>query len=468
MNKKIISVFTLIMINVIAVDSLRSLPATAQYGYSIIFYYLIAGIMFFIPSALVAGELATTWPEAGGIYVWAKHAFGQKTAFALVFLQWLYNVCWYPTILSLMAVTLAYCIDQNLANNKIYIFTTINIMFWLIIIINCFGLKISNLITNIFSIIGIILPISFIIILGVIYIIWQMPAQINFNSSTILPNFSNPNSLVFFTSVVFSLMGIEMSAVHANDVHNPQKSYPKAILLSSIIIIISLVFASIAIAIVVPHQELSVVTGLLAAYQLFFIKFHIVYLMPIVAILIVIGGAGSVSAWLLGPVKALLSASIDNTIPKYWSITNKFNVPYRLIILQGIIFSTLSLVFIFMPAVNSGFWFLSTITSQLALIFYIGLFICAIVLRYKYPNAIRPFRIPLGKITLWLTTLSGVLICIVTIGVGFLTPESNISWQNSYKYYLALSIIIACAIPYILSIMHFKNMFACRRAYKNT
>lgn len=81
--------------------------------------------------------------------------------------------------------------------------------------------------------------------------------------------------------------------------------------------------------------------------------------MPIIAILIVCGGAGGVGAWLLGPVKALLIANRDGLIPKSMSSVNRFNAPYKLIIFQGIVFMIIMSAFIFMPTVSSGFWLLA-------------------------------------------------------------------------------------------------------------
>src|SRR6185312_15280024 len=105
-SQKPLTIFRLVMMAVIAIDSLKNLPANAQYGSSLLFFYLIATVAFFIPSALVAAELATGWPETGGIYVWVREAFGKRTAFLAIWTQWLYQLIWYPTILSFIAVTI--------------------------------------------------------------------------------------------------------------------------------------------------------------------------------------------------------------------------------------------------------------------------------------------------------------------------------------------------------------------------
>src|SRR3990167_8333144 len=94
-----LSFFHIVMINVIAVDSIRTLPFAAQFGFSLLFYYILAAIFFFVPIALIAAELGTGWPKKGGLYVWVREAFGLKWALIAIWLNWVYNLAWYPTIM---------------------------------------------------------------------------------------------------------------------------------------------------------------------------------------------------------------------------------------------------------------------------------------------------------------------------------------------------------------------------------
>lgn len=462
--KKPIGIFTLVMINVIAVDSLRSLPATAQYGFSVVFYYLAAGLFFFLPTALIAGELATTWPQSGGIYVWAKTAFNKEFAFMLIALQWLYNVCWYPTALSLMAATLAYSIDPALANNSHYMFWSVMSMFWIIAIINCFGMKSSNYLTTFSALIGTIIPIGFVIILGAVWMLSGHTSNIAFSSKTFFPDLSNINSLAFITSVLFSLMGMEMSAIHANEVNQPQKNYPKALLISGMLILGSFIFASLAIAIVVPAKQLNVVTGLLDAYQIFFTNFNMQWMVKVIAILMVCGTAGGVGAWLLGPVKALLVATEDGLLPANLSKLNRYNAPQRLIFLQGALFMLLTSAFLLMPTVSSCFWILSDLASQVSLLFYIGLFIVAIRLRYTHPEVKRPFKIPFGKAGIWVVGIAGILSSIFTIAVGFLPPPDIAVGNLAYfESFLVFGMILFCTAPIFIA-NYFKKINDTRQS----
>ena len=121
MSKKIISIFTLVMINLAAIGSIRNWPTIAETGLSSIFFYLLAALIFFLPTALVSAELATGWPKIGGIFIWVREAFGQRLGFLAIWLLWIENVIWYPTILSFIAATLAYIIDPAWGSNKTYI-----------------------------------------------------------------------------------------------------------------------------------------------------------------------------------------------------------------------------------------------------------------------------------------------------------------------------------------------------------
>ena len=177
-NNKNLSIFKLAMMSVVAIDSLKNLPVNAQYETSIIIFYSIA-ITFFIPSALVSAELATTFPETGGAYIWIKKAFGKKTAFTMIWMQWMIAIIWYPTILSFIAVTILYLFDPKIAENKLWLLSIILILFWGATFIISKGIRISSVISTISAIIGVIVPMFFIISLGLYWIYQGHNSQIH-------------------------------------------------------------------------------------------------------------------------------------------------------------------------------------------------------------------------------------------------------------------------------------------------
>ncbi|STX28324.1 amino acid antiporter [Legionella beliardensis] len=447
-SKKVLSVFSLVMINVIAVDSLRTLPMSAKLGLPLVAYYLIAAITFFIPVALVAAELATAYPSTGGIYVWVREAFGQRAGFITIWLQWIYNVVWYPTILAFIAATVSYLFAPELANNKIYLLTTTIGLFWLFTFLNCFGMRLSSWVSTIGAIFGTILPMLVIIGLGIIWLAQGRPSAVDWSGSW-LPDFSNLGNLSLFAAVLFGLIGVEMSAVHAEEVKNPQRDYPRAILYSIFIIFSTLVLSSLAIVIVVPNAELSVVSGLIEAFAIFFNSYHMPAMTFVIALLIILGGLSGVSAWIIGPTKGLLIAARDGSLPPRFAQVNKYGSPVPILIIQGIIFTLLTSVFILFDSINAAYWLLSDLCAQMALLVYIFMFAAAIKLRYSQPEKHRTYTVPGGNAVMWLVASTGILCCIVAMIIGFV-PPTQIPIQNVafFEAFLIIGLLVFVALPW--------------------
>jgi putative glutamate/gamma-aminobutyrate antiporter len=450
-STKTLSVFTLVMINVIAIDNLRSLTAGAIYGFSLVFFYLLAALLFFIPTILVTAELATGWPNTGGVYIWVREAFGPRWGFLTIWLQWIYNVVWYPTIFTFIAGILAYLIYPPLVDNKYFMLSVILCAFWSTTLINCFGLKISSWISVIGAIIGTIFPMVFITMLSFIWIYSGKPCQIHFTIKNFFPDMHSLQNMAFLTNVLFGLMGMEMSAVHAGDVRHPQRDYPRALFFSAIIILTTLIFSCLAISIVIPKQQLNLVSGLIDAFTIFFKAYHLSWCIPIIAILIIVGSLSGATAWILGPARGLLIATKDSHLPHFLSKQNKQHMPIGILLTQGVIVTFICLVFFIMPTVSSSYWVLSNLTAQLALLFYVLLFSAAIRLRYKHAQIKRAYQIPGGLIGIGLTCGIGIITCIGAIIIGFLPPTHiTVGSVATYETILILGISICCLLPIFL------------------
>lgn len=454
--KRSVSVFVLAMINVAAILSIKNWPLTAEYGFSSLFFFLISVIIFFIPVSLVAAELATAWPEKGGIFAWVKKALGHRFGFLAIWLLWIENVIWYPTILSFIAGTIAFAFNPSLAGNTLYLFFTVFGTFWLTTLVNLRGMKISGLISSFGVIFGTIVPGVIIIALGLLWSLSGKPMQIQFSMKTLIPDLANPSQMAFLAGVLLSFAGMEMSAVHAKDVKNPRKNYPRAILLSAIIIVALSVLGTLAIAFVIPREKISLISGGMEAISYFLRAYNMGWSIPFLSLLIAVGALGSMSTWIVGPSKGLLAAAQEGDLPAILHKMNRHQMPVALLIFQGIIVSILSFVFLFMPDVSSSFWILLALTSQLYLLLYILLFLSAMVLRFKFPNAPRPYKVPGGKPGMFVVSGLGIIGCLYAIAVGFFPPEQlETGSLLFYESFLIVGIAVFCAIPFI--IYFFKN-----------
>ncbi|HEY2809955.1 MAG TPA: APC family permease [Rhabdochlamydiaceae bacterium] len=451
MSLRTISVFTLAMINLAAIGGVKNWPVTAEYGFSAIFYFLLAAIIFFIPLSLVTAELATSIPHAGGVFAWVKEAFGHRVGFLAIWLQFVENVIWYPTILSAIAAGIAYVINPALSNNPIYLIILSLIVFWGATFANLFGMKTSGWISSMSVIFGTFIPGGIIILLGLIWFFQGNPSHITMNWSNFVPTVNSFDDLVFFTGVILTLCGMEMSAVHVREVKNPKRDFPKAILISAILIVVLSILGVLSIASILPQEEISLVAGSLQAFSAFVSAYNLQWLIPIFAILFTIGSFGNMSTWIVGPTKGLLAAAQSGDLPPYFRAVNTRRIPVRLLIGQAIIVSLLSLVFLFMPTVSSAFWILMALIAQVYLVMYLLLFAAAIKLRYSHARLTRPFKIPGGKCGIWIVGGLGILSSLFATIMGFF-PPSQIPTGNVFFYvlFLFVSLVLSCIAPSII------------------
>lgn len=449
--KKSLGIFPLAMINVVAIIGLKNLPTMAEYGPALIVYAFVAAMLFFIPSALVSAELATGWPKTGGVYVWVSEALGQKWGFLAVWFQWVSNVVFLPSSLAFGAATLAYVINPELATNKIYTIAIVLGCCWLFTFLNFGGMRISGFISSAGALIGTIIPSAVIIVLGVTWMIMGNPISVEFTSHTIFPPIHSFAQLAMLTVVVLSLQGMEMSAAHAGDVKEPSKDFPKAILLSAIIILIIMVVASLSIAIVVPKENISLVAGIMEALDAFFGAYHVKWLAPIFGIMVAFGVFAQVSSWIAGPPRGVCETARNGDLPPFFQKLNKNEMPTNMLIFQGIIVTVFALVFVMMPNISSAFLIMSTLTAQTYLLMYILMFLSAIKLRYSQPNTPRPYKIPGGHFGMWLVAGLGFLASVIVFALG-LFPPSQIPVGSPWTYEAIIvgSIVIMCLPPFII------------------
>lgn len=449
-GRQYLSVFSLVMITAGSVDSIRNLPATALFGSSLIFFFLIATIFFLIPCAMVSGELAAGWPKQGGVYIWVKEAFGVQAGFTAIWLQWIENVVWYPTILSFVAGTIGYLISPSLTHSNVFMVAVILISFWGTTLVNLFGMKSSARFANFCGIFGLILPMVLVILLGSIWLLLKKPIQISITPHSLLPNFHDSTLWISLTGIVLSFCGIEIATVHARDVKNPQRSFPKALFFSTFIIIGTLLAGSLAIALVVPNAQISLVAGNMQAFDVFFKAYHMDWILPLIAVFLVIAGLGSVSNWIIAPTQGLLVAAKEGNLPPTLQKENRKGAPVTILIYQAIIVSILCSVFLLMPSVNGSYWLLTALTSQLYMFMYILMFAAAIRLRYSQPTQERLYKIPGGNLGMWVVAGGGILGSIVTVVVGFFPPTGvQIGSLFRYETILTIGLVVLCLPPFI-------------------
>jgi len=414
--------------------SIRNFPSMTEFGWSCIGWYIIGTILFLIPLSLAAAELATMLSDkGGGVYAWCKEAFGETGGFFAIFCEWSNNLVWFPTVLAFIASTLAFAISPALGSNAIYLFVVMMIAFWGTTAIAYFGENVSSKFQNYGVILGSIIPSVLIIGLGIYWIVSGAPIVLPpFSPDQIVPDF-NLSTLPFFATVILLFAGMEMAGFHALETRNPSTDYPKAMAISAIIICACTVLATLAIAFVIPASDLSLAAGVMQAIQYFFNALNIPGAVAPMAVLITIGGVVSLAAWLIGPAKGLGVVAEGGSLPPLFNRTNKYGSPVAVLVIQALIGTVISLLYVFLPSVNQAYWILSAMTVELLCIVYLLVFASLIRLRYTRPDALRPFRIPGGIPGIWLIGGMGAFGVIFSFIVG-LMPTGDFTSSQAVSY----------------------------------
>lgn len=450
-NKRVLTVFVLAMLNVSIMASLRNLPLVAHFGLEAISYFLIVAALFLVPCALVSAELATGWPKSGGVYVWVKEALGERMGFLAIFMQWVHNVAWYPVIMTFVATTLAYVINPALSHNKFYILSVVLVGYWGMTLLNYLGIKTSSLFSTIGVIGGTILPGLLIIILGFSWIIGGNPSEIPFSFKALIPKYEGINSLVFLSGLFLAFGGLEVSGGYASDVKDPQKNFPRSIILASLIVFVIFMLGSLSIALVIPKDQINLVSGLMDSFEHFFARYHLSSILPIMAVLLIIGAIAEVNSWIIGPIKGLHATAIHGNMPPYFQKVNKKGTPVNLLLFQALIVTASSFIILHMPTVSASFWILTALSAQSYLVMYILMFIAAIKLKYSKPHVPRAYKVPYEKKGMWFFASLGIFASILAIIIGFVPPQSlEVGSLEFYVGFLLLSLFLMIAFPLIL------------------
>lgn len=238
-----------------------------------------------------------------------------------------------------------------------------------------------------------------------------------------IPEFSKLGTIVLAASALLFFSGMEVSAAHAQEVKDPQKKFPKAIFLATVIVLVVFVLGTLSVATVVPREKISLVAGLMEAFTVFLDNYHMTWFLPVVALLLTFGVFGQICSWIAGPSKGILAVARDGYLPPFFQRVNRHGVQTNILLIQALVVTVLSFVFLLMPTVSSSYWILTVLTAQLYLVMYILLFISGIRLRYSKPDVPRPYKVPGGKWGMWLVAGVSTVVAVLAVALGYVPPS---------------------------------------------
>ncbi|MEV6697436.1 APC family permease [Streptomyces sp. NPDC051453] len=419
---------TLALMTTSSVASLRAAPTMAVYGLACVFLYLVPAIVFLLPTALVSAELASGWN--GGVYRWVSEGLSKPLGFLAVWCQFAMTIFYYPSLLAYVASTIAYVVDPSLASSGLYTAIVIMVLYWTGVWVSSRGTKAVAGLSSWGLVVGTLIPGTILVVLGLVFLGQGNGSAAPMGAAHLFPQWTGLASLVLIVNNFLSYSGMEMNAVHVSSLKNPAKEYPKSMFLATGLVLLIFILPALAISWVVPSDRLSLTAGVMQAFHAFFSYFHVGWLTPVAAVMLVAAALGGMLTWLAGPSKGLLMISREEGyLPPFLQKLNKNGIQQNILVTQGIVTTAIALMYALIPNVSSAYWIFSVITTQVYLIVYLLMFAAAIRLRRTQPDHPRGYRAP----ALTLMCGVGLVASLAALAIGFV-PSSQFGGNSVWMY----------------------------------
>ncbi|MGL4722806.1 MAG: glutamate:gamma-aminobutyrate antiporter [Desulfovibrionaceae bacterium] len=452
-----LSLFAFFSITASMVMTVYEYPTFATSGFNLVFFLLLGGLLWFVPVALCAAEMATLngWGE-GGIFSWVGNTLGPRYGFAAIFFQWFQITVGFIVMIYFILGALSYVFGYSaLDTNPMIRFIGVMVVFWTLTFSQLGGTKNTARIAKIGFLFGIVLPVIILFALSMAYLFGGNPILVDVSMKSFIPNFSKPSTLVVFVSFILAYMGVEASATHVNEMENPKRDYPLAIFILVLVAIILNTIGGMTIASVIPLSELSLSSGVVQTFESLILRYGEEYkwCVKVIAIMISCGVIAEISSWVVGPSKGMYAAAKSGLLPAKFAEVNKNDVPVFLIIVQGIIVSIWAAILTFAGGGGGNLSFMTAIsmTVVIYLIAYLLFFIGYFVLIFKKDTLVRTYSIPGGKIVKTIVAMCGLGTSLFALIISFF-PPANLQSENTgtYMFLLTVSSIVTLVLPFIL------------------
>jgi glutamate:GABA antiporter len=420
------------MLTVGSVGYLGSAPALSVFGLASVFLYVLPALMFLLPVSLVAAELASGWP--GGVYNWVREGISAPMGLLAVWCEFAQTIFYYPALLAYVAGTLAYIIDPGLAGNGVYNAVIIIVLFWGGVLVCSRGAAFVARLSSGGTVIGTLIPAALLVALGVAYLVQPNHSAAPMTPSHLLPAWSGLASIVLIVNSFFTYAGIEVNAVHVDELRNPGREYPKSIFVAMALVLAVFIGPTLAIAWVIPAGQISFTTGVMQAFDSLLDHFGVGFAVPLIAIALAVGALAGMISWLDGPSEGLLRIGREQGyLPPYFQRVNGRGIEVRILAAQGTVITLIAVLYAFLPSVSHAYWIFAAMATQVYLIMYVLMFIAAIRLRRSQPEHARGYRAP----ALGLLCVAGAVSSVAALAIGFI-PPSQFGHSNPLGYALLI------------------------------
>ena len=223
----------LVLFYVVTGVSLRWIATAAAAGPSSIVIWIGAFLFFYSPLALSVIELSSRYPEEGGIYVWAKRAFGDFAGFITAWTYWACNLPYFPAVLYFAASNALYIRHDwgRFSNNTTYYIVFSLVALTLATLLNIVGLNVGTWLHNLGAV-AMWIPVGIVVAMGAVA--WhRYGAATSFTLHSMTPGFQLKD-MIFWSVLIFAFAGCETASIMGGEIKNARRAIPRALLIAGV------------------------------------------------------------------------------------------------------------------------------------------------------------------------------------------------------------------------------------------
>jgi len=408
-----------VLFNLTAIVGLRWLTtAASQFGLASLLMWVLAMLVFFIPSAIAVRELADIDPGSGGMYRWVTRAFGPRHGFVAGWGYWVNNLFYFPSLLLSTAAIAAYAGGARFAalgDNPRFILVISLIGLWLAIWLNVIGLRVGKWLQNVGGY-GTWIP-AFIFVALAIWSFATHGSATPWRTSDLVPHKLDLPSINLFATLTFAFAGLELAPTLGGEITDPAATLRRGVLLTGVAVVAVYVLGTMAMLVALPQETVSITNGLPQAVAALARRIGAPALAPfaaLIALMLVVSNIGGVGAWLTGSARLPFAAGVDQALPAAFArVHPKWQTPHVALLFQGALATVLVVASLAGSTVKSAY--LALIQTTLILFFIPYLYIFAAYLR------LRRVKTPGTAFTGWL----GFAAVLFSIVLGFVPPSDE-------------------------------------------
>jgi amino acid transporter len=426
--RKEMGFWDVLLFNIATVLGPRWIAAAAHNGTSSISLWVIAAVFFFVPTTMVINELSSRFPEEGGLYVWAKEAFGDFHGFVAGWNYWIYTVFYFPGLLLASAAMSAYIVGEGggaLAQNRTFLLLVSLGLLLVAVILNIIGLNVGKWLQNAG---GVSTYVPLLILAAIAGILWLRQGSVTrFTWANILPAW-NWDTVNFWSQIAFAFTGLELVSTMSAEVRDPRRTLPRAVFAAGALIALMYIVGTVAVLVLVPAPEVSPTSGVFHAITVGAIALKIGFVGILAAILVTVGNAGGVGSTVAGIARVPFVVGIDRYLPKaFGKIHPRWKTPYVSIIVQAVVSGAILLLSQVSETTRGAYQGLVDVAIILYFIPFLYMYAAPIKLagrkdRLENPHAVL---IPGGKPGVWLASGIAFAVTLLSIIVSVLPPADS-------------------------------------------